>query len=126
MSENTNTQPEIMMASDDKSYVGVTRFDEDFSLEATTEVESAIIFDDLILIQGKTVFKDKSEDGKEETFEGRTFLREIVINGGEVALMGTTYITDVAHPSEGRTTIKVPQFLKISLIEKNDVYGCIL
>ncbi|MCG7995379.1 MAG: hypothetical protein JAZ06_08165 [Candidatus Thiodiazotropha taylori] len=126
MSENAKSKPEIMMAGDGRSYVGVTQFDEDFSLEATTEIESAIFFDDLILIQGSTVFRDKSEDGKEEVFKGRTFLREIVINGGEVALMGTTYITDVAHPSEGRTTIKVPQFLKISLIEKNDVYGCIL
>lgn len=117
--ENHETQ--TLKVNTQKTFKGITHFDDEYSLKGTTFLEEFLVMEDMILIKGKTSYKEKCFY-KEGDLKGKTLIREISVVNGKVFLKGTTYIHDGA-PKEGETLIRLPDFKRDYPLEEVDMLG---
>lgn len=116
-----NPKTHILKTNTQKTFKGITHFDDEYSLKGTTFLEEFLVMEDMILITGITSYKEKCFY-KEGDLTGKTLIREISIENRKVFLKGTTYVFDGA-PKEGETLIRLPDFKRDYPIEEVDLIG---
>lgn len=116
-----NQKTETLEINTQKTFKGITHFDDEYSLKGTTVLEEFLVMEDLILIRATTSYKEKCFY-KEGDLKGKTLIRGILVENGKVFLKGTTYISDGA-PTEGETLIRLPDFKRDYPIEEVDMLG---
>ncbi|MCG7984948.1 MAG: hypothetical protein JAY90_19620 [Candidatus Thiodiazotropha lotti] len=102
-----------------KTFKGVTHFDDEYSLKGTTFLEEFLVMEDMILIRATTSYKEKYFY-KEGNLKGKTLIRGILVENGKVFLKGTTYISDGA-PEKGETLIRLSDFKRDYPLEEVDL-----
>ncbi|MCG8052450.1 MAG: hypothetical protein JAZ15_14700 [Candidatus Thiodiazotropha endolucinida] len=121
MTTAENHETQTLKVNTQKTFKGITHFDDEYSLKGITFLEEFLVMEDMILIRATTSYKEKCFY-KEGDLKGKTLIREISVVNGKVFLKGTTYIRDGA-PKEGETLIRLPDFKRDYPIEEVDMLG---
>ncbi|MCG7984537.1 hypothetical protein [Candidatus Thiodiazotropha endoloripes] len=116
-----NQKTETLEINTQKTFKGITHFDDEYSLKGTTFLEEFLVMEDMILIRATTSYKEKYFY-KEGNLKGKTLIRGILVENGKVFLKGTTYIRDGA-PKEGETLIRLSDFKRDYPLEEVDLLG---